>query len=480
MSNNIKSELEKIEIPAQLHDRVKLGVKQAKQEKLQEKKQPLKKLPPKRNQWKVGGIAAAAILTITLSSGFINPSMNQVLASTPLLGGIYEQFGDKMGMHLAEQNLVTQLNEEVTKNGVTVKLTNVYFDGDVVSVTGTVSGDLSKGHNEPGEVSMDVNFENNKGDNDPWLRGMSTDMQEADGSYEFQWKMNYPYKEIKEAYKLPISIHNINGIEGSWTFNVPVKQEASLARTLDHSQHYGNEGVTVKLQELKQSKASSSLTFETITSFEGDYIELYKAEDENGKVLFHYENDTLLTKSKEDDGYHHTLRKTFDQIVEGTKAITFYPSLTIDDPIVQQKLDQNSFTLESERTDLAIQVDKVTQENDKLILDYEFQGLGENVSNHKFENIHHNLSYAFNLVDKDFIDKIDPENPFPPKGHSISRNEVKVIDKDNHQFQSVFDLKGEEQYKNFSLEDTLLQMDFNSFIRNKELAPFTVELPNQK
>jgi len=480
MSNHIKNELEKIEIPAQLRDRVKLGVKQAKQEKLQEKQQPIKKLAPKRNKWKVGGIAAAVILTITLSSGFINPSMNQVLASTPLLGGIYEKFGDKMGMHLAEQNLVTQLNEEVTKNGVTVKLTHVYFDGDVVSVTGEVSGDLSKGLNEPGEVSMDVNFENNKGDSDPWLRGMSTDMQEANGSYEFQWKMNYPYKEIKEAYKLPITIHNINGIEGCWSFNVPVKQEPSLAVTLDHSQHYENEGVMVKLKELKHSKASSSLTFETITSFEGDRIELYKAEDENGKVLFHYENDTFLTKSKEDDEYHHIFRKTFDQIAEGTKAVTFYPSLTIADPTVDQRLDKPNFTLESERTDLVIQVNKVTQEDDKLILDYEFQGLGENISNDQFENIQHNLSYAFNLIDKDFIDKIDPENPVPPEGHSISRNEVKVIGKNNYQFQSVFDLKGEESFENFFLENTVLQMDFDSFIGNKELTPFTIELPSQK
>jgi len=215
------------------------------------------------------------------------------------------------------------------------------------------------------------------------LRGMSTDMQEGDGSYEFQWKMNYPYEEIKEAYKLPITIHNINGIEGSWTFNVPVNQEPSLAMTLDHSQHYENEGVTVKLKELKQSKASSTLTFETITSFEGDSIELYKAEDENGKVLFQYENDTLLTSGLEDDGYHQTFRKNVDQIAEGTKAITFYPSVSIADPTVQQRLDQPSFTLESERTDLAIRVNKVTQEEDKLILDYEFQGLGENLSNIK-------------------------------------------------------------------------------------------------
>ncbi|MGM0901318.1 MAG: DUF4179 domain-containing protein [Bacillota bacterium] len=480
MNNHIKSELEKIDIPAELHNRVKMGVNQAKEEMLVEQNRTPSKRPSKRKRWKVGGLVAASILTITLSSGFVHPSMNQVLASTPLLGGIYEKFGDKMGMHLAEQNLVTPLTQEVTKNGVTVKLTNVYFDGDVVSITGNISGDLSKGHNEPGEVSMDLNFENNKGDNDPWLRGMSTDMQAGDNGHDFQWKINYPYKSIKENFTLPISIHYINGIEGEWTFNVPLTQENSKALVLDHSQHYEDDGVTLKVTELKQSKASSTLTFETITSFERDYIELYKAEDENGKLLFQYENDTLLASSKEADGYHQTFRKTVDQIAAGTKAITFYPAFTIADPTVQQRLDETSFTLESERSDLAIKVNNVTQEGDKLILDYQFQGLANDLSNHKLEIIHHNLSYAFTLVDQDFVDKIDPENPFPPEGHSISRNEVKVINQKNHKYQAVFDLKGEEKFENFSLADTVLRMDFNSYIDNKELAPFTVELPRQK
>ncbi len=466
MSDQIKSELEKIEIPAELHTRVKLGVEKAKQEK---HPKPVKKV-------KIGAIAAASILAITLSSGFVHPSMNRVLASAPLLGGIYEKFGDQMGMHLAEQNLVTQLDEAITQNGVTVKLTNVYFDGDVVSITGNVSGDLSKGHNEPGEVSFDVNFENNKGDHDPWLGGMSTGFQESgDGGYEFQWKMNYPYQKIEESFTLPVTIHYINGIEGPWSFEVPLKQEASKAIALDHRQEY--DLATIKMKEWKQSKASSSLTYETITKHDGDYIQFSKAEDENGNVLFGYGNETSLSSMEEKDGYHELFRRTIDPIRDGTKAITFYPVIQISDPIVEQSLTESSFLLESERTDLAIKVNRVSHEGDELILDYEFQGLADNLSKHEFEVIAHNLGYNFTLVDKDFVDQIDPENSFPPEGHSISRNEVKVIDRENYMFQSTFKLDGEEQsFEDFSVEDTVLRMDFYSFIPKEELAPFTVEL----
>ena len=465
MSEQIKSELEKIEIPAELHTRVKLGVEKAKQEK---HPKPFKKV-------KIGAIAAASILAITLSSGFVHPSMNRVLASAPLLGGIYEKFGDTMGMHLAEQNLVTQLDKAITQNGVTVKLTNVYFDGDVVSITGNVTGELSKGHNEPGEVSFDVNFENNKGDHDPWLRGKSNGLQETEDGYEFQWKMNYPYKKIENNFTLPVTIHNINGIEGPWSFEVPLTQGESKTIALDHTQEY--DLATIKMKEWKQSNASSSFTFETITKHKGDYIEFTRAEDENGNVLFEYGNVTSLARTEEEDGYHELFRRTIDPIREDTKAITFYPVIQISDPIVEQSLTESSFLLESERTDLAIKVNRVTHEGDKLILDYEFQGLADKMSNHKFEVIEHNLGYNFTLVDKDFVDKMDPDNWFPPKGHGITKNEVKVIDRDNYVFQSTFNLDGEEQrFEDFSVEDAVLRMDFNGYIQAEELAPFTVEL----
>ena len=44
-------------------------------------------------------------------------------------------------------------------------------------------------------------------------------------------------------------------------------------------------------------------------------------------------------------------------------------------------------------------------------------------------------------------------------------------------FQSTFHLNGEEQrFEDFSVEDAVLQMDFNGYIQAEELAPFTVEL----
>lgn len=151
--------------------------------------------------------------------------------------------------------------------------------------------------------------------------------------------------------------------------------------------------------------------------------------------------------------------------------------MSIFEPPVQQLLNSSSFLLDSERTDLRIKVNNVIKEGDKLILDYQFHGFAGEMNRDRLYLLLNNLSFAFTLIDKDFVDKIDLENPVPPKNHSISRNEVKLLDKKTYRFQSVFHLDGQNKIENFSLQDTVLQFDFSSFNETKKLAPFTVDLP---
>lgn len=468
-NKEIKYVIDQIEVPKEeVLSAIDRGIKQSNQTEI--KRHSLKK------KIMISSIVAASIFGITLSSGFFNPNMNQVLAGAPFIGGIYEEFGDKMGLHLAQQNLVTELDQTITKNGVTVKLNNAYFDGNVVSITGHVSGNLDKGNNEKGEVSFDVNFENNKGDNDPWLNGKSTDIQNTGNGYDFQWKLAYPYETIKDDFTLPIFIHYINGIKGEWQFNIPITQKKNKTLTINHSELYQNEGIQINIKEIKLAKASSTMVFETVSNYKGDQIDIEKAKDEKGNVLFHYSNNTRLSQSKEEDGYHLSLRKTINKIDEDVQSITLYPFMSISDPPVQQLLNTSTFILDSERTDLGIKVNDITKEGEKLILDYQFLGFEGEMSNHRLDLLLNNLSYAFTLIDKDFVEKIDPDNPVPPQNHSISRNEVKLLDKKTYQFQSVFYLNGENKIENFSLQKTVLQFDFSSFIGTKELAPFTVDL----
>jgi hypothetical protein len=432
----------------------------------------------KRKKKKVlaGVVAAAALLGITVVSGFVSPQINKVLANTPLIGGIFQEFNDSMGVELANQNAVTELNQSMTKNQVTVKLSSAYFDGNVVSITGFVDEGVEKGKNEIREVSFDVNFEDYEGDNDPWLNGMSKDIKKVENGYNFQWKMKYPYKTFKKSSTLPITIHTINGIKGEWNFDIPIQQKESRTLAFDHKQGYLEDKVTILIKEIISAKASSSLIYETVQKYKSDDIRLTKAIDEKGNV-YRFGNGTSLDESEQEDGYHTTTRIEMTRLKPAVKSLTFYPQIHVADLKVEQLLDKKMFTLKSERLKLGLQVNNIVQKDNKLVVDYQFTGISGGLSKHQLELFENNLQYEFLLVDKEYIDSIDPENPVPSENHSIRMNEVKTIDKKKAHFQSTFDLNGDERIKNFKLENIILQFDFSNFVPAEELKPFTVELP---
>ncbi len=427
----------------------------------------------------ISSVAALLLIGGTVISGFVHPSMNKVLAKAPFIGQLFVNFGDSLGINLANQNMVTELNQALTKNGVTVKMTSAYFDGNVVSITGHVKGELEKGHNEPGEISFDVNFDNNQGDQDPWLDGKSTDVKPNKDGYDFQWVMAYPYKEIRENLTVPISIHSINGIKGEWNFTIPISQKKSTLISFDDEvTTYQEEGAAISVKELNIAQASSSLVYETITTYKEDAIDFVKVIDNKGRVLG-IEGGTILSEGYQDNKYHKTLRGTTKKIDKDITTLTFYPQLSIAEPKVEQILNTNSFTLKSKRTDLMLKVNQVKHVGDKLTLDYQLLGLPYSLSKNKIDLVTHNLGYMFTLVDKEYVDEIDKDNPFPPENHSVSRNTVKIIDKKNARFRSEFQLNGEEKIKQFKLENTILQFNFSSLIESRQLSPFTIEI-NQR
>ncbi|WP_071458645.1 DUF4179 domain-containing protein [Bacillus massilinigeriensis] len=465
----LKTAIDRIHVPKdKVYDAISKGVN----------KKELDSRKVKKKRWVVGALSAAAILAITIASGFVLPAMNSVLAKAPLIGGIFQQFNDTTGLELANQDAVTELNQAITKNGVTVKLTSAYFDGSVVSVTGFVDEGVEEGHNEKGEVSFDVNFDHNEGDKDPWIDGMTHDLRKIDNGYNFQWKLQYPYKSFKANATLPITIHSINGIKGEWEFDIPIKQEKNSSFAINHEQNYENQQVSIRTKELLTAKASSSFIFETIVKYKGDYIFLNKAVDDKGKEYW-IGNSTSLEKSQQEDKYHEFVRREMQKLDANITSLTFYPQLNITDVKVQQLLDKNSFHLKSSRLDLGLQVNSVSQQGSKLVMDYQFTGLQDELSNDQFHQFKNNLQYELLLVDKDYLDKIDPDNPVPPVNHSISENKVKTIDRKTAHFQSTFDLMGEEKIESFKLENTILQFDFSSFVPAEDLKPFTVKIKNE-
>ncbi|ASN04782.1 DUF4030 domain-containing protein [Virgibacillus necropolis] len=128
MNNKIKQELEKIEIPDELHNRAKLGVEKAKMEK-----EGHNSTGKKKKKWSIGkkftyfGSAAVLLFGLLFGSAFIFPSMASVLAKVPFLSTIFES-----------EPAVSTVSEELRDKGY--KISGVSFRVKNKTMTISVDG----------------------------------------------------------------------------------------------------------------------------------------------------------------------------------------------------------------------------------------------------------------------------------------------------------------------------------------------------
>ncbi|WP_440961343.1 DUF4179 domain-containing protein [Paenibacillus nitricinens] len=77
----------------------------------------------------VAASAAAVLAAGIIGSGFVSPVMAETLKQIPVVGSIFKGIDDK-GLNAAEEKgLSTAPNQSVTHDGVTLKVTDAYYDG---------------------------------------------------------------------------------------------------------------------------------------------------------------------------------------------------------------------------------------------------------------------------------------------------------------------------------------------------------------
>ncbi|MFP7487270.1 DUF4179 domain-containing protein [Priestia filamentosa] len=119
MNNKITRELQKIEIPKELHKRSKLGVKKAKAEQQKKKfKQPL--------------VAAAMILGLSATSvAFAFPA---IASQIPFMDNVISFFNDDESDYKNFETFSTEIGLAQTSNGTTVMIDNAVYDGTNITI----------------------------------------------------------------------------------------------------------------------------------------------------------------------------------------------------------------------------------------------------------------------------------------------------------------------------------------------------------
>lgn len=85
-------------------------------------------------------VTAAGICIIIMVSGFVSPTMASVLVKLPIVGPIFEKSVDKGLKSISEKGLSDAQDMEITSNGITVAIKEIYYDKSSISIGYIVGG----------------------------------------------------------------------------------------------------------------------------------------------------------------------------------------------------------------------------------------------------------------------------------------------------------------------------------------------------
>lgn len=246
--NTFSNKVNEVDVPKEeVLQSIKLGISRAEEEHHPNKRKPRLKA------WIMSTVAAV----ILMSSSLIVPSFSKVLADAPIIGGLYANFNDMVGRSLEKQNLVKELNQTYTSNGVDIALTSAYYDGYLIGITFDVKGNLQE---KDGYYYALYEIFNG----DPLAdetKELTTLTKTKDG-YTGHIRIVYPYKDLPKNDTIPVSFEEIGTKKGNWQFEVPVHQNPIEEYVFDNKESTNPEGdVLFKMESIIKGEASTAFIY---------------------------------------------------------------------------------------------------------------------------------------------------------------------------------------------------------------------------
>ena len=205
-----------------------------------------------------GSVAAAAVL----ASGLVIAPIGNVLAQVPFIGDYYKKLQMPIGEEMASEQLITEFNESVTNNGVTMTITSAFYDGHFLGITFKASGE-----NLTGQIGGDNAPESGytfdlftQGDDTDGFGGTMAPLVKEDDAYIGAIIFNND--QVKDLTVLPITFTYITGVFGEWNFNVPIEVLPSKILTLQQTSTSNNQDYAVHFTDAVINKASVIVNFD--------------------------------------------------------------------------------------------------------------------------------------------------------------------------------------------------------------------------
>lgn len=245
-----------------------------------------------------GSVAAAAVL----ASGLFIAPIGNVLAQVPLIGDYYQKFQLSVGEELASEQLITEINESVTNNGVTMTITSAFYDGHFLGLTFKATGEnLSDkiGGDKAPESGYTYDLFKQKDDTDGF-GGVNARLVKEGNAYVGAIIFNND-REVSNLTTLPITFTYIAGVFGEWTFNVPIEVLPSKTLPLQQVSTSKDQDYIVQFTDAVINKTSVIVNFDIQkqAGLEGErFLFRSKIKTKNGyaSLTSHGENSVVFEK----------------------------------------------------------------------------------------------------------------------------------------------------------------------------------------
>lgn len=201
--------------------------------------------------------AAAAILGVScIGSGFVSPAMAQTLKQIPLIESVFKIAGD-LGLQTAEEkNLTTPINQSVTLNGITISVSEVFYDGSRLTI-GLVQHSPD-GIKEILEVEPVIN-----GKSEHFAASYSDMANSHDNKTVASLVQFMPGEKLPDSFDLKLLVF-LKGMENNrFEFTFPVNKTSSGSRIIKPmvTKTYGD--MTVTIQKIQITSGTVDLVINT-------------------------------------------------------------------------------------------------------------------------------------------------------------------------------------------------------------------------
>ncbi|MGM0840007.1 MAG: DUF4179 domain-containing protein [Bacillota bacterium] len=459
-----EEEMNSIEVPKEeVFEAISTGIQEGRKQKVRKKTA------------KISATFTTAAASMVLVSGFLFAPVNNALAKLPVLGGIYEKVGSDIGKELYFSDKVTEVNQAATSNGVAVTITSTYYDGNVIGVTFKAKGDdLSIEHMDEGNRPVSgysYHLFDGK-DQNQWgsgSSGLKKDGDEFIGSIEFY----RDGKEPPENFTLPLTFTHMADVNGTWTFDVPVKRITSETLQTDARTESPDGEFEMQVTSITKGKATTTLEYSYTVESRKDTLNL-TVYDDLGNRLSKSSAETLNIKEIDGD-YHKTVRELFtSKLSDKAQSLKVQADMErVDEDGINSLKDSPPFQVKSPRFGYQVTVQDIQIAKGKVTVDFTIDNIKE--EQFRFDILENFAQFVQMIPSKDIKRNAKNELDYNDMlKHMIRSADTKTVDRDALRFQSTFTLP-----KDAGLEDYSLIVPFETLSCNDkpiEMKPFEIKL----